>query len=85
MKNPLGISDFGTLRIQGYHYIDKTPFLAHLEDLSPLYLLFHRPPGTGKSTFLSMLAYYYDLAQASCGPSMASSSQAPRTGRWGAS
>lgn len=64
MKIPLGISDFGALRTQGFHYIDKTPFLAHLENLSPLYLLFHRPPGTGKSTFLSMLAYYYDIAQA---------------------
>jgi hypothetical protein len=64
MKIPYGISNFGDLRTEGYFYIDKTPFLAEIEQLGPRYLLFLRPRRIGKSLFLSLLEHYYDLARA---------------------
>ncbi len=63
MKIPYGMSDFGQLRSEGYFYADKTPFLPILEGAEAGYrnLLFLRPRRFGKSTLVSMLAYYYDI------------------------
>src|SRR5262245_32472117 len=66
MRIPYGRSSFSDLRRGGYFYADKTPFLPMLESAEAgyAYLLFLRPRRFGKSTLLSMLEHYYDLARA---------------------
>lgn len=63
LKLPYGISNFHTVRNEGYYYIDRTACLPVLES-SGKQLVFLRPRRFGKSLFLSMLAYYYDIHQA---------------------
>jgi hypothetical protein len=58
---PYGIADFKELVEEGYYYIDKTPFIKEMRR-SP-FLLLLRPRRFGKSLFLSMLRYYYDIKE----------------------
>ena len=60
IKLPYGISDFKSLREQGYLYVDKTPYIEKLESFNSKYLFFIRPRRFGKSLFLSTLQHYYD-------------------------
>lgn len=60
-KLSYGISDFKSLRNQGYLYIDKTAYIETLESYSAKYLFFIRPRRFGKSLFLSMLEHYYGV------------------------
>jgi len=57
---PYGKSNFGSIRRKKMWYVDKTRFLHEVE-ASPEQLLLVRPPRFGKSLFLSMMEYYYDL------------------------
>ena len=57
-KLPIGIQSFEKLRKDGYLYIDKTPFLCRLVQVSSPYFL-SRPRRFGKSLFLSTLAAYF--------------------------
>ena len=57
-KLPIGIQSFEKLRKDGYLYIDKTPFLWQLVQVSSPYFL-SRPRRFGKSLFLSTLAAYF--------------------------
>ena len=59
MKIPYGESNFKTVITQGYQYIDKTPYIARLED-SGKYQFLLRPRRFGKSLLISALEYYYD-------------------------
>nr|WP_222927548.1 AAA family ATPase [Biomaibacter acetigenes] len=61
MKIPYGISNFKSLREQGYLYVDKTPYIEKLENLNSKYIFFIRPRRFGKSLFLSTLEHYYDI------------------------
>ena len=61
MKLPYGISNFARLIEDGYHYVDKTRYIEHLENEPAPYLFFLRPRRFGKSLFVSMLSYYYGL------------------------
>jgi hypothetical protein len=61
IKIPYGISNFETLVSNNYIYIDRTPFIARLEQINYRYLFFLRPRKFGKSLFLSTLDYYYNL------------------------
>ena len=61
MKIPYGISNFKSLREQGYLYVDKTPYIEKLENLNSKYIFFIRPRRFGKSLFLSTLEHYYDV------------------------
>nr|VFK32123.1 MAG: Predicted AAA-ATPase [Candidatus Kentron sp. MB]VFK35083.1 MAG: Predicted AAA-ATPase [Candidatus Kentron sp. MB]VFK76214.1 MAG: Predicted AAA-ATPase [Candidatus Kentron sp. MB] len=63
MKLPYGISDFDTLIMEGYHYIDRTDHIPLLETTGKQ-LLFLRPRRFGKSLLLSMLENYYDINKA---------------------
>ncbi len=63
MEFPYGLSDFATLRKEGYWYLDRTDRLPALE-AAGRQILFLRPRRFGKSLLLSMLAQYYDLNQA---------------------
>lgn len=60
MKLPYGISHYKTVIEEGYTYVDKTGWIQTLEDASR-YNLIMRPRRFGKSLFVSMLAYYYDI------------------------
>ncbi len=66
MRIPYGQSDFATIRREGLFYVDKTPFLSVLENpmSAYVYVVFLRPRRFGKSTILSMLSHYYDIAKA---------------------
>lgn len=60
MKIPYGISNFATIIKEQYCYIDKTAFIRTLEEQGRHNVLL-RPRRFGKSLFLSMLWYYYDI------------------------
>lgn len=62
MKIPYGISNFGTIRDNGFFYADKTPYLPVLE-AGYQHIVFLRPRRFGKSTLVSMLEHYYDLGK----------------------
>ncbi|MCF7977460.1 MAG: ATP-binding protein [Chromatiaceae bacterium] len=63
MKFPYGLSNFGTLRLDGYWYQDRSHRIAQLE-AAGRQLIFLRPRRFGKSLLLSMLEHYYDLKRA---------------------
>ena len=57
---PYGISDYETLIKDNCYYVDKTMYLKELEDFQNK-IVFLRPRRFGKSLFLSMMSYYYDI------------------------
>ena len=59
---PYGVSDFRRIRNEGYYYVDKTQYLARMEERDS-FIFFVRPRRFGKSLFLSMFRCYYDLAE----------------------
>jgi hypothetical protein len=63
MKFPYALSDFGTLRREGYFYQDRSDRLAQLEETGRQ-LIFIRPRRFGKTLLLSMLEHYYDVNRA---------------------
>ena len=60
LKIPYGVSDFRRIRNEGYYYVDKTQYLARMEERDS-FIFFVRPRRFGKSLFLSMMESYYDL------------------------
>ncbi|MDR3366486.1 MAG: AAA family ATPase, partial [Prevotellaceae bacterium] len=52
---PYGISNFEDLIAENYAYVDKTQFIALLENESNPYQFFIRPRKFGKSLFFSLL------------------------------
>ena len=59
---PYAVADFADLRERGFYYVDKTQYIARLEDYNaPVFL---RPRRFGKSLLVSTLAHYYDRTQA---------------------
>ena len=62
-KIPYGLSNFKSVISEGYTYVDKTAFISKLEAEGKHNILL-RPRRFGKSLFLSMLEYYYDVAYA---------------------
>ncbi len=61
LKIPYGISNFRTIQEEGYVYVDKTKYIRVLEDYPAPYQFFLRPRRFGKSLFVSVLNYYYDI------------------------
>ena len=59
-KIPYGQAEFGTFRADNCYYVDKTRFIPLLE-ASPRYVFLVRPRRFGKSLWLSVLQYYYDI------------------------
>ena len=59
LKIPYGVSDFKRIRTEGYYYVDKTEYLAKMEERDS-FVFFVRPRRFGKSLFLDMLRLYYD-------------------------
>ena len=60
MKIPYGESSFKKIRTGNYLYIDKTSYIATLEEEGCFNILL-RPRRFGKSLFLSTLWHYYDI------------------------
>jgi hypothetical protein len=60
IRIPYGISNYETLVGEGYIYIDRTNFIELIEERYR-YIFFLRPRKFGKSLFLSMLDYYYNI------------------------
>lgn len=59
---PYGISDFAQVRREDKYYADKTMYLPKMEAAGN-FLFFIRPRRFGKSLFLSMMRYYYDILE----------------------
>jgi hypothetical protein len=59
-KIPYGISNFKTLKLEKWYYVDKTKFIEEIENESK-YLYFLRPRRFGKSLTIAMLEQYYDI------------------------
>ncbi|XP_065217744.1 uncharacterized protein in vnfD 5'region-like [Planococcus citri] len=56
---PRNLTTFVEMRSKGMVYVDKTAFIEKILDLIDHYLLFTRPPGFGKSTFIQMLYEFF--------------------------
>jgi hypothetical protein len=59
-KYPYGISNFEQFIREGFLFMDKTTFIELLEE-DTNYVSYLRPRKIGKSLFLSILEYYYDI------------------------
>lgn len=59
-KLPYGISNYEEMVRDGYEYVDKTPYIEKLENLSEKRIMFLRPRKFGKTLFTSVLENYYD-------------------------
>ena len=54
-------ADFHSMITKGHYYVDRTSFIATLENLGNRNLLFARPRRFGKSLWISTLHHYYDV------------------------
>ncbi len=54
------MSDYNLVRSENYYYVDKSQYIQEIENIGR-YLFFIRPRRFGKSFFLSLLEYYYDI------------------------
>lgn len=59
---PYGISNFEQVRRENLYYADKTEYIPKMENAGN-FLFLIRPRRFGKSLFLSMLRYYYDIQE----------------------
>jgi hypothetical protein len=59
-KIPYGDADFGKIIQKNKLYVDKTRFIHELESLSD-YIFIIRPRRFGKSLWINLLQYYYDI------------------------
>jgi hypothetical protein len=62
-KIPYGISNYRTIALGNYVYVDKTMYIESMERYSAPYLFFLRPRRFGKSLFTSVLNCYYDVKE----------------------
>jgi hypothetical protein len=58
---PYGNSDFRDIRLNNYAYVDKTRYIAQMEEEANRNLFFIRPRKFGKSLLFTTLSYYYDM------------------------
>ncbi len=63
-KVPYGESNFSILRANNLAYVDKTEFIAKLEEFSNRFPFIVRPRRFGKTLFTQTLQAYYDIAAA---------------------
>ena len=57
LKLPYGISNFLKVAQEGYYFVDRTPYIAQLEQLPEPYLFFLRPRRFGKSLLFESHAF----------------------------
>jgi len=58
---PYALTNFERIRTENYLYVDKTSFIALIEDEDAQYHFLIRPRKFGKTLFLSVLEHYYDV------------------------
>jgi hypothetical protein len=63
IKIPYGISNFRELSTEDFHYVDRTDYIREVENIGDKKIVFLRPRRFGKSLFISMLSYYYDIRE----------------------
>ena len=61
-KIPYGISSYKTIKQENYYYVDKTQYIPKLEETGK-FLFLIRPRRFGKSSLLTVLECYYDMAR----------------------
>ncbi len=59
---PYGIASYKTIRDGNYYYVDKTSYIPKLERAGN-FLFLIRPRRCGKSSLLTVLECYYDIAR----------------------
>lgn len=64
---PIGSADFKDIRTSGDYYVDKTAAISQLVHDSSRAILFTRPRRFGKTTFITMLRYFFDIREKSEG------------------
>lgn len=62
---PIGSADFKDIRTSGDYYVDKTTAISQLVHDSSRAILFTRPRRFGKTTFITMLRYFFDIREKS--------------------
>ena len=62
-KNPYGDYSFETFNKENAAFVDKTVFIEVIDNLDTKYPVLLRPRRFGKSTFVQMLDYFYDIAK----------------------
>ena len=60
---PVGISDFPSLRENGYYFVDKTDIIRTLLQNKEKVTLFTRPRRFGKTLTMSMIASFFDITK----------------------
>ncbi|MDJ0841068.1 MAG: AAA family ATPase [Acidobacteriota bacterium] len=60
LKLPIGIDDFQRVIEEGYHYVDKSLFIAEVLETSAVVQLITRPRRFGKTINMSMLHAFFD-------------------------
>jgi Holliday junction resolvase-like predicted endonuclease len=60
---PYGISNYKTIALENYIYVDKTAYIEKIENYHSPFLFFLRPRRFGKSLFISLLQNYYDVKE----------------------
>ncbi len=63
IKFPYGLSNLEQIATENYVFVDKTPFIELLEQDAARLVSFLRPRRMGKSLFVSVLEYYYDIKE----------------------
>jgi len=61
-KIPYGISSYKTIKLQNCYYVDKSRYIPELESTGD-FLFLIRPRRFGKSSLLTVLECYYDIAR----------------------
>ncbi len=61
-KIPYGLSSYKTIKRENYYYVDKSRYIPKLEAAGK-FLFLIRPRRFGKSSLLSLLECYYDIAR----------------------
>jgi hypothetical protein len=59
---PYGVSSYKSIRQDNDYYVDKTHYIPQLESAAK-FLFLIRPRRFGKSSLLTMLECYYDIAR----------------------
>ena len=57
---PYGLTDFARIQRDNYYYVDKTQYIPRIEQAESYFFL-ARPRRFGKSLFINMLTWYYDI------------------------
>ena len=61
LKIGYGQSNFESMVLNNFYYVDRTNHIAHIEEMGGRFLFYLRPRRFGKSLFISTLEYYYGI------------------------